>query len=118
VLRDTVIANGAGPLLPAKTFKWNNKYLYLDETIIGNNVTLVYLYDVDFSLTAYRKPQIGFWKPPGQLVADIKFSDPNFKVGEFKGFVIKEPRKRWYQTTGAKIGFGVVLGGVVASQFK
>ncbi len=116
-LYDTVTVRDGKPI-PGRGFNWNNKYLFIDGVIdLGlKNITIGYSYDVDFSLTAYRKPQRGFWKPPGQLVADIYFSDPNFKVTTFKGFVVKEEPKRWYQTTGAKIGFGVV-GGAAAYRY-
>lgn len=109
VLHDTILVQGADTVR-GKSIKWKNKYLTLDGTVFNDTLRLSYLYNVDFSLTAYRKPRGGFWKPPGQLVTDIRFSDPNFKVDEFKGFVITEPRKRWYQTTGFKIGVGFVLG--------
>jgi len=109
-LYDTVYVDSAGNEVAGRSFKWNNDYLFINGLVMTDNVQLNYLYQVDFSLTAYRKPQRGFWKPPGQLVADIKFSDPKFRVTEFKGFVITEPRKKWYETKGAAIGFGALLG--------
>jgi hypothetical protein len=111
VLHDTTFVEKSGEKVLGKTSNWNNKYLDIHAVLVNNDLTITYLYNVDFDLTAYRKPKRGFWKPPGQLVADIKFSDPNFKVQEFKGFVVQEPRKRWYQTTAAKIGFGAIVGG-------
>lgn len=109
-LTDTVYVDSTGIEVAGRSFKWNNQYLFINGLVMTDNVQLSYLYEVDFSLTAYRKPQMGFWKPPGQLVADIKFSDPKFRVTEFKGFVVTEPRKRWYETKGAAIGFGAILG--------
>lgn len=110
VLRDTVYLGDNGVPVYGRTFDWDNKWMAIDGFIDNTHITIGYLYNVEFSLTAYRKPQRGFWKPPGQLVADIKFSDPSFRVSEFKGFVITEPRKKWYETRGAAMGFGAILG--------
>lgn len=110
-LYDTVYVDNGIPTV-GRAFDWNNKYLFVNGVVDLElkNITIGYQYDVDFSLTAYRKPQRGFWKPPGQLVADIYFSDPNFKVSTFKGFIVKEEPKKWYQTTGFKIGVGAIGG--------
>jgi hypothetical protein len=115
VLHDTTyVDKETGDIITAKDFKWNNKWMNIAGVIVNNDLTLTYQYTIDFSLTAYRKPQKGFWKSPGQLVTDIKFSDPNFKVTEFKGFVVTEERKRWYQTNGFKYGAGFLIGGYAA----
>lgn len=111
VLHDTTFVDKNGNTVAANDFKWNNKFLYLNGLISNHEITIGYDYNVDFSITAYRKSKKGFWKPPGQLVTDIIFSDPNFRITEFKGFVVKEEPKKWFQTTGAKIGFGVLVGG-------
>lgn len=110
VVHDTTYVDRDGETVTAQTFKWKNKFMDLEGIIVTDSLTLRYLYNVDFALTAYRKPQGGFWKPPGQLVADVKFNDPSFKVTEFKGFVITEPRKKWYETKGFAIGAGFLLG--------
>jgi hypothetical protein len=114
VLRDTVIIENDSVRVPVKWISWNNKYLFLDGAINGNNVSIAYNYNVDFSLTAYYKPRPFFqpttWFKPKPLVADIYFSDPNLKVGEFKGLVIKQEKKRWYETSGFKFGVGFVSG--------
>lgn len=112
-LHDTTFITDKGSTVTLKDFRWNNNYLSLEGLILSNQITLGYSYDVDFSLTAYHKKRGGFWKQQGQLVADIFFSDPSMKVSTFKGFVIKEERKRWYQTTAFKLGSGFVIGGVV-----
>jgi len=94
----------------AKTFEWSNKYLDLKGiiSIDSNQLALTYKYDTDFSITAYYKPQ-GLFKPK-QLVSDIWFEDPNMKVREFKGFVIKEPKKRFTQTGLFKVSLGIGIG--------
>lgn len=99
----------------AKTFEWSNKYLDLRGiiSIDSNQLALKYQYDTDFSITAYYKPQ-GLFKQP-QLVTDIWFEDPNMKVREFKGFVIKEPKKRFIQTGLFKVSVGIGIGLVAAS---
>jgi len=101
----------------AKTFEWSNKYLDLRGIIDidSNQLALKYQYDTDFSITAYYKPQ-GLFKQP-QLVTDIWFEDPNMKVQEFKGFVIKEPKKRFVQTGLLKVSVGIVIGLAAAASF-
>jgi len=87
-----------------------SKFLELDQLYHPSDKTLstVYQYDVDFSLTAYRKGKTFF--KPGQLVTDIKFNDPQMKVTQFSGFVVKEDRpklweRKWFIfTTGAVVG--------------
>lgn len=116
-LHDTVYIDDKGTTITLQDFKWTNKYLSLEGLILEHQITIGYGYDVDFSLTAYRKKS-GLFKPPGQLVADIFFSDPSMKVSTFKGFVIKEERKRWYQTNAAKIGFGFVAGAAAVIAVK
>jgi hypothetical protein len=98
------------PGLEAKTFQWGNKYLTLDGIISldSNQMAIKYQYDTDFSITAYYKPQ-GLFKR-SQLVTDIWFEDPNMKVQEFKGFVIKEPRKKFFQTGLFKVTVGIGIG--------
>lgn len=98
-------------------FAFTSKYLTLDQfyTPLDRKLETHYSYTVDFSLTAYRKQQ-GLFKKQGQLVADVYFSDPAIKVSTFKGFVIKEPPRRWYQTTGFKIALGAA-GGIVGYRY-
>lgn len=109
-LRDTVYVDSSGAPLIGKTFDWNNRWMRINGFMDSTHVTLGYSYSVEFALTAYRKRKEGFWKPPGQLVADIKFSDPSIRVTEFRGFVIQEPKKQWYETRGAAIGLGALIG--------
>lgn len=107
VLVDTVIQDK-----PFKVFQYEDTYLsakgFIDN--LDNKITLEYNYSLnfDFKITSYYK-STGFLKKK-QLVTDIYFSDPHLKLSEFKGVVIKQPPKRWYETRGAAIGFGFVLG--------
>ena len=89
-LRDTVYLDRAGTKVPSKAFKWQSKYLSLDGLMGLETVKIDYHYNVDFTLTAYRKSQ-GLFKR-SQLVTDITFSDPAVQVGSFTGVVVKEPR--------------------------
>lgn len=90
-------------------FEWNNNYLELRGLIGNKQVSLAYTYDLefDFDLTSYWKGKNLFKK--GTLVTDIKFSDQNMKVSEFKGIVIKQPPKKWYETRAFAFGTGFVL---------
>lgn len=102
----------------AKVFDFNNGFLRLHEIYNPrtDSLTRNYLYRVDFQLTAYRKSQ-GLFKR-SQLVTDLTFSDPAIQVGEFTGIVVKEPRKRFYETRGFAIGVGLVGGVWVSSKLK
>lgn len=107
-LRDTVIVDGINTY--TKAFEWNNDYLFLNGNIDlqNNQLALQYQYDVNFELVSYRKGKTFF--KSGTLVSDIKFSDPNIRVREFSGFVIVEPKKKWYETRAAAFGVGVLTG--------
>lgn len=109
VLQDTIYIDN-GTTVVNRKFDWSNQYLALNGVIHLDTMTVDYSYNMDFSLTVYRKPRKGFWNPPGQLVADIYFTDPQLQVASFKGFVVKGDRKRWFETNGFKIGLGAVAG--------
>lgn len=119
VLRDTSLntmdeSMGLNEPETAKVFEWSSKHLSLEGIIHldSNQLALSYKYSSDFSLTAYRKSN-GLFKG-SQLVADIWFDDPNMRVREFKGFVIQEPKKRFYQTGLFKLSIGIGIGYVLA----
>lgn len=40
-------------------------------------------------------------------MTDLTFSDPAIQVGEFQGIVVKERRKRFYETQGFAVGVGL-----------
>lgn len=102
--------DGTETVTIGKYFAWSNNHLELDGfiSVDSNQISINYKYSTDFTLTAYRKPQ-GLFKPR-QLVADIWFDDPNMKVREFKGFVIQEPRRRFYQTSLFQVSIAVGAG--------
>lgn len=108
---DTVIQYN-GTQVIGKRFKWTNGYLTLDQTYNPSNDTLktIYDYKFDFVLDTYRKKQ-GIFKSK-QLVTDIHFSDESLTVTDFKGIVIKEPKKKFYQTGLFK--FALSLGAGIA----
>lgn len=110
-LRDTIVVDGINAF--TKQFSWNNNYLFLDGLLDlqNNQLSLQYQYDVKFELASYRKGKTFF--KPGTLVSDIKFSDPNMRVRQFSGFVIVEPKKKWYETKIAAFGVGVLAGFVI-----
>lgn len=99
-----------------KTFDWTNGHLSLHEDYYPNDdtVALEYKYDIgEFDLTVYRKKK-GFLKKK-QLVADLKFGDPNMKVSKFEGVLVKEDKKllKWWHWL--LIGFG---GGIVVDKLN
>lgn len=107
-LHDSIYIERSGTKVLSKAFKWDSKYLSLNGLIAPDTVHIAYRYDMDFSLTAYRKGKT--WFKPGELVADVTFSDPHVNVSSFQGVVVKEESKKWYQTTAFKIGVGFVGG--------
>jgi hypothetical protein len=105
--RDTVYIE-KGDTLRGKWFSFDNKWLKLDGITTLDSTRITYNYNVDFTITAYRKFQ-GLFKPR-QLMTNVTFSDPNLVIGEFQGVVVKEPPKKWFETTLAKFLFGVGVG--------
>lgn len=118
-LTDTLYLDAAGVERKGKEFEWHNKYMQMTGFIQQDFklIDIGYIYDVKFDLSAYRKkkPLTDYLKlnfKPGALVSDVVFDDQNIKTTVFRGLVVKE-KKTWNQTTGFKIGLGVV-GGLVA----
>lgn len=106
---DTVIVNGGGI---GKQFSWSNKYMEISGVTMSHSTSLQYKYDLDFTLVAYRKKHGPFGK--SELLSDINFSDPNVNVKEFKGIVIKEAPKKWYERRGFQIGAAFLAGYIIA----
>ena len=92
-----------------KGFNWSNGHLTLSGGLNteSNQLSLDYQYQVNFGLTPYYKSNGLFKKKI--LVTDVSFSDPNLKVQEFEGIVIK-PKEKFYQKTWFKIGVGFLAG--------
>lgn len=97
VNRDTVYVKD-GSNITGKWFEWSNKFMSINGITTARTTSLTYKYSVDFSLTAFRKPQGFLGLGKSQLVTDIYFNDPNFTVQEFKGFIVSEPKRKWYET--------------------
>jgi len=115
-LRDTVIMEVDGTADEEKTFAWSNKYLFLDGVIDDGSISISYNYSTEFSITAYNKRQ-GVFKPK-LLVADISFKDPNIQAREFKGFVVTQPKKGFWQTGTGKFLIGAGVGAIGLSLLK
>ena len=115
-LRDTIIVEVDGTDDAELTFSYSNKYLFLDGIINEGNLSLSYKYNTEFTLTAYRKSP-GLFRSK-ILVADLVFKDPNMQTTEFKGLVIKEPKKTFWQTTGGKLLIGFTAGVTTYSLLK
>lgn len=95
-----------------KTFDWTNGHLSIHEDYYpyDDTIALEYKYDLgEFDLTVYRKKS-GFFKKK-QLVADLKFGDPNMKVSKFEGILIKEDKKplKWWHWFLIGLGGGIVI---------
>jgi hypothetical protein len=45
-----------------------------------------------------------------ESVVRVAIDNPNMQVEGLRSFVIEAPRKKWYETTAAKVGFGALIG--------
>lgn len=109
---DTVMVN-------AQSVDWSNNYLSIDGLFIPkfNRWDFNYSYNVDLEITSYYKKSRSGLFAPKELVVDFKLSDPNAKAVDLKALKIIRER-RWYQSTGFKIGAGIVGGFFLANQFN
>lgn len=116
--KDSVIYLKDSVQQKVKTFDYSGTWLRLHEVYnpFTDSLSRKYVYRVSFQLVSYRKRQ-GLFKP-SQLITDLTFDDPAIQVGEFNGVVVKEPRKRWYETRGFAIGVGIVGGVWLSGKLK
>lgn len=45
-----------------------------------------------------------------ESVVRVAIDNPNMITEGLRSFVIEQPRKKWYETTAAKVGFGALIG--------
>lgn len=45
-----------------------------------------------------------------ESVVRLAIDNPNMSVQGLRSYLIPEPRKKWYETTAAKVGFGALIG--------
>lgn len=99
-----------GDTTHAKAFHWSNKYLVINGFTAPAYTTISYDYHPSFELKSYWKDK-GFLRlKKGQLVTDITFNDPNIQVREFRGIVIQQEPKKWYETRAASFAAGIIIG--------
>ncbi len=52
-----------------------------------------------------------------ESVIRVAIDNPNMVAVGLRSFVIEQPRKKWYETTAAKVGFGALIGfGIARAQ--
>ena len=52
-----------------------------------------------------------------ESVVRVAIDNPNMVAEGLRSYVIEQPRKKWYETTAAKVGFGAVIGfGIARAQ--
>jgi hypothetical protein len=49
-----------------------------------------------------------------ESVVRVAIDNPNMITEGLRSFVIEQPRKKWYETTAAKVGFGAIIGFSIA----
>lgn len=110
IVHDTVFIQ-KGISTHYKSFRYTNKYLYLDEFYnpLNDSIKIKYNYSTDFTYTTYYKP-VGFLKFKKILVTDIVLTDPNASLINGTSVSIIPPKKKWYQTDLFKVGVGFVAG--------
>lgn len=99
-----------GDTTRAKAFQWGNKYLAINGFTAPAYTTISYSYTVDFELKSYTKKTGFLGLGRSQLLTDLTFSDPNIQVKQFKGIVVQQPKKKWYETGIARYGAAAVVG--------
>lgn len=110
---DTVVVEN-GVKSSAMYFEYDNHYLKTNGIVTDKETILSYDYHFDFKLTPYWRSK-GFLKKK-ELVTDVTFSDPNLKVKEFTGVVVRQPKKQVTQTNGFWAGVGALLAFILASR--
>ena len=98
-----------------KYFKTNNEWYSINGSVSDSGV----LFD-SVSFKNSFSTTIGYEKSPGALgflkkknpVVEIKSDNPYTDITAMDNIIIKEDKK-FYQTTGFKIGVGVLLGGII-----
>lgn len=114
LLRDTIYVTLRGDTIKAQKLNWTDTHLTLTGLYrpTDSKFSFDYSYDLGgFEITAYRKRQ-GLFKPK-QLVSDVRFGDENLKVTQFQGVVIKEEKKKFWETKGFAFGAGLVGGAIL-----
>jgi hypothetical protein len=48
-----------------------------------------------------------------ESVVRVAIDNPNMVAEGLRSYVIEQPRKKWYETTAAKVGFGLILGAAI-----
>lgn len=107
---DTVFIDSKGIQETGRAFDWTNKYLTISGFSSQAKTFIKYDYSVDFTLIPYRQKHGFLGLGKSTLVTDLHFSDPNIKVKEFQGILIKEPKKPFYETKVFIFTIGLVAG--------
>lgn len=86
VLKDTVYIIGTDTIKSAK-FKWSNRFLFLDGSIIEKDMKFSYLYKADLSLISEKKGK--------NYLISAYISDPSASITTANSITII-PKKRWW----------------------
>lgn len=106
-IRDTIPA-----LVLPRNFTKSERWLYMS----GKINRLGYLQIDSLNIPATISVGIGdtlrgfFPFRKRESVVRLAIDNPNISVQGLRSFVIPEPRKKWYETTAAKVGFGALIG--------
>lgn len=107
----TIADNGDTVKRKAKTIKWNNGSLFLDETYFPDtdSMKIAYQYKTGIELTAfYRRDFIFIGKK--NLFVEVKFTDPNASMVDAQAVKVDLPPKKWYERWWFYILAGVAAG--------
>ncbi len=105
------------PYYKSRTDKWRSISIGIDTAGVLSDTTATF---AEFTYVIGDTVKAGFFNKlfgRSDKVISMKIDNPYVEVTGMDNIIIKE-RKRWYQTTAAKIGAGVILGVVVANRIS
>lgn len=97
------------PYYKSRTDKWRSISIGIDTAGVLSDTTATF---AEFTYVIGDTVKAGFFNKlfgRSDKVISMKIDNPYVEVTGMDNIIIKE-RKRWYQTTAAKIGVGVILG--------
>ena len=99
------------PYFNSRTDRWRSISIGIDTAGVLSDTTATF---AEFTYAIGDTLKSGFFNKlfrRTDKVISMKIDNPYVEVTGMKNIIIKE-RKRWYQTTAAKVGAGVILGAV------
>lgn len=100
-----------------KIFRANNKWYGINGHVLSNGIMFDSVYFNNEIVTTIGFKKDGFFKRPYPVV-EVVNKNPYSRIDEVYNVVIKERKKRFYETTGFKVGVGIIGGFYLKSKLK